>query len=79
MRPCPALLAGEDHSKDIDFSAKGIRARWEAGHADTKRALMEMPWNREFDRTEGFILHEVHAGRVMAGDEIRGTLSAKSS
>jgi NTE family protein len=67
-------LAGEDHSKDIDFSAKGIRARWEAGHADTKRALTEMPWSQEFDRTEGFILHEAHAGRVMADDAIRGTL-----
>ncbi|MGA7325881.1 MAG: hypothetical protein WBX25_15685 [Rhodomicrobium sp.] len=40
---------------------------------------MEMPWNQEFDRTEGFILHEVHAGRVMAGDAIRGTLTPKPS
>jgi len=71
-------LAGEDHSKDIDFSAKGIRARWEAGRADTTRALLEMPWNQEVDRTEGFILHEVHAGRVMAGEDIRGTLRAKT-
>src|SRR5208337_3791335 len=54
-------LAGEDHSKDIDFSAKGIGARWQAGHGDTKRALAEMPWNQEIDSSEGFILHEVHA------------------
>ncbi|MGO8953600.1 MAG: patatin-like phospholipase family protein [Rhodomicrobium sp.] len=72
-------LAGEDHSKDIDFSAKGIRARWEAGNADTKRALDGMPWNREFDKIEGFILHEVHAGRIMEGGDIRGTLSVESS
>jgi NTE family protein len=72
-------LAGEDHSKDIDFSAKGIHARWEAGYVDTKRALAEMPWSQEFDSTEGFILHEAHAGRVMAGDEVRGRLSVKSS
>jgi hypothetical protein len=39
-------LAGEDHSKDIDFSAKGIRTRWQAGHVDTKRTLTEMPWSR---------------------------------
>jgi NTE family protein len=71
-------LAGEDHSKDIDFSAEGIRARWEAGRADTTRALLEMPWNQEVDRTEGFVLHEVHAGRVMAGDDIRGTLRART-
>jgi NTE family protein len=65
-------LAGEDHSKDIDFSAKGIRARCDAGYADTKRALAEMPWNQEFDELEGFILHEAHAGRVVASREIRG-------
>ncbi len=68
-------LAGEDHSKDIDFSAKGIRSRWEAGHADTARALAEMPWNQEVDSLEGFILHEARAGRVMPGDAIRGRLS----
>ncbi|MGA7325332.1 MAG: patatin-like phospholipase family protein [Rhodomicrobium sp.] len=72
-------LAGEDHSKDIDFSAKGIRARWDAGYADTKRAFAEMPWNQEFDELEGLILHEAHAGRIMAGCEIRGVLSAESS
>jgi NTE family protein len=67
-------LAGEDHSKDIDFSAKGIRARWDAGHADTARVLADMPWNEEFDRLEGFILHEARAGRIMAGDEVHGAL-----
>jgi hypothetical protein len=44
-------LAGEDHSKDTDFSAHGIHARWKAGYADTKRALAEMPWSQECDRT----------------------------
>jgi NTE family protein len=72
-------LAGEDHSKDIDFSAKGIRARCDAGYADTNRALAEMPWNQEFDELEGFILHEAHAGRVLAGHEIRDVLSVESS
>ncbi len=72
-------LAGEDHSKDIDFSANGIHARWEAGHADTQRALTEMPWSQESDSTEGFILHEAHAGRLMAGGNICGTLSVKGS
>ena len=32
-------LDNEDHTKDIDFSASGIRQRWEAGYADTKRVL----------------------------------------
>ncbi len=67
-------LAGEDHSKDIDFSAHGIHARFEAGFADTKRALAEMPWNQGFERTEGFILHEARGGHMMAGDDVHGTL-----
>ena len=32
-------LENETHTKDIDFSPAGINNRWEAGHADTKRAL----------------------------------------
>ncbi len=68
-------FGGEDPFRDIDFSAEGIRARWHAGNADTKRALMEMPWNREFDRTEGLILHEVRAGRVMDGDDVHRALA----
>ncbi|MGO9365479.1 MAG: DUF3734 domain-containing protein [Rhodomicrobium sp.] len=32
-------LSDDDHSKDIDFSAHGILARWNAGYADTQRAL----------------------------------------
>lgn len=69
-------LAGEDHSKDIDFSARSIHARFEAGFADTQRALAEMPWNQEFERTEGFILHEARAGHMMEGDDIHGSLEA---
>jgi NTE family protein len=50
-------LANEDHTKDIDFSASGIRARWEAGYADTQRAVTATPWEGEFDPLEGVILH----------------------
>ncbi len=57
-------LAGEDHSKDIDFSAAGIKARWDAGYADTVRVLAQRPWTRAFDPMEGFILHEAEAGVV---------------
>src|SRR5919198_1134516 len=32
-------LDNENHTKDIDFSVAGIRQRWEAGYADTARAL----------------------------------------
>ncbi|MGB9027636.1 MAG: DUF3734 domain-containing protein, partial [Rhodomicrobium sp.] len=52
-------LSDDDHSKDIDFSAHGILARWNAGYADTQRALAKRPWNREFERTEGVIFHRM--------------------
>ena len=29
-------LDREDHAKDIDFTLAGIRARWQAGYADTE-------------------------------------------
>ena len=58
-------LAGEDHSKDIDFSAGGIKARWDAGYADTVRVLTQRPWTHSFDPMEGFILHEAEAGTVV--------------
>ena len=48
----------ENHTKDIDFSPTGIRLRWEAGRADTARALRRAPWNDACDPLEGVILHE---------------------
>jgi NTE family protein len=52
-------LDNEDHTKDIDFSPAGIRARWAAGYDDAKRALEEAPWERDVDPLEGFHLHEL--------------------
>jgi NTE family protein len=40
-------LEGEDHTKDIDFSRKGIRRRWAAGYSDTSRMLADAPWEVE--------------------------------
>lgn len=61
-------LDGEDHTKDIDFSPRGIHKRWEAGYADTSRVLELAPWSGEFDPVEGFILHEAQPGvMVTAG------------
>ncbi|TAL36516.1 MAG: patatin-like phospholipase family protein [Phenylobacterium sp.] len=57
-------LAGEDHSKDIDFSPLGIRSRWEAGYAHTARVLAQAPWMAPVDPMEGIILHEAEAGRM---------------
>jgi NTE family protein len=54
-------IDGEDHTKDIDFSATGIKARWSAGYADMRRALEQAPWQREIDTMDGVIVHEVHA------------------
>ena len=51
-------LENEDHTKDIDFSSSGIRMRWDAGYADTQRAIARAPWDGEFDPLEGVILHQ---------------------
>jgi NTE family protein len=55
-------LDGEDQNKDLDFSASGIRRRWEAGFAHTMRVLETAPWRGESDPLEGFVLHEAVAG-----------------
>jgi NTE family protein len=54
-------IDGEDHTKDIDFTPKGVKARRNAGYADTLRALEQAPWNREVDAMDGVIIHQVHA------------------
>jgi NTE family protein len=54
-------LDNENHTKDIDFSPAGVRVRWEAGHADTTRALRRAAWNDDCDPLEGVILHETTA------------------
>jgi NTE family protein len=51
-------LDNENHTKDIDFSANGIRLRWEAGYTDTIRALQRAAWDDDYDPLEGVILHE---------------------
>jgi len=50
-------LEGEDHTKDIDFSPAGIRARWQAGYADTRRMVETAPWSSPVDPTEGVVIH----------------------
>ncbi|MBI1197998.1 MAG: patatin-like phospholipase family protein [Phenylobacterium sp.] len=57
-------LAGENHSKDIDFSPGGIRSRWDAGYADTARVLAKSPWTHCVDPMDGIILHEATAGQM---------------
>jgi NTE family protein len=55
-------LDNESHTKDIDFTPAGIRARWEAGYADTNKALARQAWLDEYDLLEGVILHEPEPG-----------------
>lgn len=62
VRLLAPTIDGEDHMKDIDFSAAGIRARWEAGVADTRAVVAKAPWLGDFDPIEGVILHEAQAG-----------------
>ena len=62
-------LDNETHTKDIDFSPEGIRARWEAGYANTIRALNQQQWLGEFDPIDGVILHEPSPDADPAADQ----------
>jgi NTE family protein len=65
VRLLAPALDHEDHSKDIDFSAEGIRRRREAGYSDTMKTLEKAPWREPVDEIEGFILHEASGGRMV--------------
>jgi NTE family protein len=58
-------LEHEDHTKDVDFSPRGIRERWESGYAHTSEMLNKAPWRDAADPLEGFILHEAVAGEMV--------------
>jgi NTE family protein len=62
VRLLALIIDGENHTKDIDFSRRGILARSAAGYADTSRVIAMAPWEGEFDPMEGVILHEARAG-----------------
>lgn len=51
-------LDGEDMSKDIDFSVSGIRARRQAGYADTLKMLAEAPWKAPVDPMEAVVVYQ---------------------
>lgn len=61
VRLLAPALASEDYWKDIDFSAAGIRARWQAGLADARRMIERAPWEAPVDPMEGVIVHELSA------------------
>ena len=50
-------LDGEDHTKDIDFTAAGLQARRAAGYEDTRRMIERAPWTAPVDPIEGVVEH----------------------
>ena len=52
-------LEGEDPTKDIDFTAAGVKLRRDAGFADTMRMIQRSPWQVPADPIEGVIEHRV--------------------
>jgi NTE family protein len=50
-------LENEDHTKDIDFSPGGVKARREAGYADTVSMVERSPWREPTDPIEGVVEH----------------------
>ena len=76
-------LDNETHTKDIDFSPAGIRARWEAGYADTNRALERQAWLGEFGILDGVLLHEPEPGaepaaEIEPGDPLCASVAAEA-
>jgi NTE family protein len=61
MRLLAPRLDGEDHTKDIDFTPAGIRARWQAGYADALHMIDRKPWAAPVDPMDGVVVHEAHA------------------
>jgi NTE family protein len=47
----------EDHTKDLDFTADGIAARWQAGRDSARRKIAAAPWNDPYDPVEGIVVH----------------------
>jgi len=66
VRLLAPALSWEDHTKDVDFSPKGISDRWRAGLLNTREAIKQAPWKGEFDALQGVVLHEPR-GAAFAG------------
>lgn len=50
-------LAGEDNSKDLDFTPAGIEARWAAGLELTRQRIKAAEWKQVVDPVAGIIVH----------------------
>jgi NTE family protein len=54
-------IDGETNARDYDFSSAAIRARWEAGYADTRRMIERRPWDDPIDPKLGVALYSSDA------------------
>ncbi|CCD98096.1 patatin-like phospholipase family protein [Bradyrhizobium sp. STM 3809] len=61
-------LDRESHTKDIDFSERGITTRWSAGYQHTQAVLQRMPWDGQFDPLAGVVLHDPEVATAAAAE-----------
>jgi NTE family protein len=54
-------IEGETNARDYDFSRAAVRARWQAGYADTCRMLERRPWNDPIDPATEITLYQSDA------------------
>jgi NTE family protein len=52
-------FGGDDLNKDIDFSASGIKRRWQTGYEDTTRVLQQAPWREALDPLDGISIYRM--------------------
>lgn len=52
-------LPDEDHTKDMDFNASRISARWTAGMNDARRAIASQAWLAPVDPMAGLVVHDL--------------------
>ena len=62
VRLVAPTLDGEDHTKDIDFTPTGVRARREAGYTAARRIIQRAPWDAPVDPIEGVVIHDPGTG-----------------
>lgn len=57
-------LEGEDQTRDIDFTAGGIEARWQAGLADARSVINRRAWEAKVDPMVGVAVYDVTPERT---------------
>ncbi len=59
-------LPDEDHTKDLDFNTSRISTRWQAGLADTRRAIAQQAWLAPVGPTDGLVVHDLDPANATA-------------